>query len=270
LLCEKRRNFREGCPKIMQDLKIAFYQGFIPWEDTTTALERWTTRLNGNVPPAQLLLLPEMFSTGFSMKVEILAESMQGPSVTWMQEHALKRKVYIAGTLMIKEDHKYFNRLIMVNPSGEIIATYDKRHLFSPGNENQHFTPGTEPCIIEVEGWKIACFICYDLRFPVWSRNKNLTYDAAIYLANWPEKRISHWRALLLARAIENQAYVVGVNRTGKDGNGVPHSGDSILVSPYGEIMVDAGSETGWCYHQLSAEKLTQYREQFPIWRDAD
>jgi predicted amidohydrolase len=216
-----------------------------------------------------LILLPEMFATGFSMKAEELYEEMDGECVAWMKQVAIEKKCAIAGSMIIKEGTKYYNRLVFVQADGAI-QTYDKRHLFSMGDEHHHYSAGTEPLIVEYKGWKLNMNVCYDLRFPNWLRNtKENAYDALIILANWPEKRMEHWDSLLKARAIENQCYVIGVNRIGEDGNGIPHIGHTSVYHPFGTneyISERAEIHT----HVLSAHNLTLNRRQFPFLKDMD
>src|SRR5699024_11051193 len=183
-----------------------------------------------------LIVLPEMFSTGFTMNPETLAEEMNGPTMKWMLEQAQKFSCVVTGSLPIKEDGKFFNRLIWMRPDGSF-EHYDKRHLFGLGKEDRVYSPGNKKLFVELNGWKICPVICYDLRFPVWLRNTNAEYDILLVVANWPEKRSSHWKALIPARAVENQAFVIGVNRVGHDGNEVYHAGDSMCIDPNGKTV---------------------------------
>lgn len=267
----------------MEDLSVTFIQTDLHWETISDNLEMLSDKINDKIEvTTDLVVLPEMFSTGFTMNTS-LAETMEGNSVTWMKKISSDKKIALTGSLIIKENNNFYNRLIWVD-EGEVKATYDKRHLFSMANEDKHYTAGTERTIVNLKGWRICPLICYDLRFPVWSRNKNLTvdnlqlrnndetaYDILIYIANWPEKRSTAWKTLLQARAIENQSYVVGVNRTGMDENNIFYSGDSGIVDPRGKVL------SGTCYGPqciqtiiLPYNDLEEYREKFPVWKDAD
>lgn len=221
-----------------------------------------------SVGETDLIVLPETFSTGFSMNPKF-AEDMNGQAVEWMKKTAAEKRCVVTGSLMIKERGKFFNRLIWIQPYGELF-TYDKRHLFSLSDEPKFFTAGKERIIVELNGWKICPQICYDLRFPVWARNTNAEYDILLYVANWPERRAQAWKYLLVARAIENQAYVIGENRVGNDAKDISHSGDSMVLDPLGNVL----------YHKIDAEdistiemnyaELKKLREQLPFLKDAD
>ena len=222
----------------------------------------------------QVIVLPEMFSTGFSMKPEQLAESMDGETVQWMKGIAARKKIILAGSVIIRDEQNFYNRLLWVLPNGQF-GYYNKRHLFAYAEEDKHYTAGTERFIASANGWKINLQVCYDLRFPVWARqqfgeNKTFEYDVLIYVANWPEKRSNAWKTLLQARAIENQCYVIGVNRVGEDGNGIYHSGDSMIIDPLGEVLYHKKDEEDIFTITLKKEDLLQVRERFQFWRDAD
>ncbi len=221
----------------------------------------------------EVVILPEMFSTGFSMKPELLAEKMNGETLQWMQKIASEKKIILTGSLIIEQEGKYFNRLIWMLPNGEY-GYYDKRHLFAYADEHLHYTKGNKKLIASVKGWKIQLQICYDLRFPVWSRqppgNLDSQYDLLINIANWPEKRNHAWRTLLQARAIENQCFVAGINRIGEDGNTIRYSGDSSLIDPMGEIIYQKNNNEDIFTYTLQKEKITDTRNQFPFWREAD
>jgi predicted amidohydrolase len=204
------------------------------------------------------------------MRTKHLAETMDGYSVNWMIEQAKKNKINIAGSLVIKESDEFFNRLIVASPEGQI-QYYDKKHLFSYADENLNYSPGKQELIIPINGVKIAFFICYDLRFPIWSRNIKLKYDVAVYIANWPEKRKEHWITLLKARAIENQSYVIGVNRIGDDGNGINYSGESGVYNYLGQkISTTKPYEFSVENVILDLSALKNYRIKFPAHLDAD
>jgi omega-amidase len=237
-------------------------------------------KIEGIPDKTELIVLPEMFSTGFSMKKESLAETMDGPSVEWMREIASKKGAIIAGSIISKEladgAPVFYNRLIWMLPSGES-GFYDKRHLFAYGKEDQHFSAGKKRLIASVNGWKVNLQICYDLRFPVWSRQSHTQdpqtdpeYDLLVVVANWPSVRSHAWKTLLQARAIENQCYVIGVNRTGSDGNGLVYAGESMVVGPLGDPIKILTAEEDIFSHTLDREKLEEARLKFPFWRDAD
>jgi omega-amidase len=251
----------------MQDLKVSTVQTHLYWEDKKENLKMFDSLLKKWSEDTDLILLPEMFTTGFSMKAEELYEEMNGECVAWMKQVAMEKKCAIAGSMIIKEGTNYYNRLVFVNSDGALF-TYDKRHLFSMGDEHKHFSPGNKQLIVEYKGWKLNLNVCYDLRFPRWLRNtKENSYDALIIVANWPEKRMEHWDALLKARAIENQCYVIGVNRIGDDGNGIAHVGHTSVYHPFGTI--EYISEQAEIHtHVLSAHELKLNRRQFPFLND--
>ncbi len=253
----------------MRDLNIALIQSGIAWHapgENLARLDALVRRIEGHV---DLVLLPEMFSTGFTMEPGSVAEDMEGPAVSRMRELASSLGADVAGSLAIAEGGHYHNRLVWVNSRGGI-ATYDKRHLFRMAGEDRVYRPGRETITVEVRGWKIRPFICYDLRFPAWTRNRGLEYDAAVFVANWPARRARHWEALLTARAIENQCYVIGVNRVGTDGNGVAYRGGSMAVDYEGSVIAAMGEVEGTMRVVLSKRSLEEYRAAFPAWKDAD
>lgn len=255
----------------MNDLHVAALQTPLYWENKTANLEMFTELLKPLANKTDLVVLPEMFTTGFSMAPEKFAESMEGPTVRWMQQQAQQLNAHITGSFICKENESYFNRLVWMQPDGHF-RSYDKRHLFSMGNEHLHYTAGTEHLIVEINGWKICPLICYDLRFPVWSRNNNQTpFDVLLYVANWPEVRAFPWSSLLVARAIENQCYVIGVNRVGKDGNNIDHSGNSVVLGPRGNQLYGAQpKEATIIQASLNKQELVAFRDQFPVLNDAD
>ena len=220
----------------MSLLKITTFQTYLFWENIDKNLQYLGLRLTSIREATDLIVLPEMFSTGFSMNPDKFAEKMNGKSMKWMHEQAKKYKCVVTGSLIIKEKNNNYNRLIWMRPNGTF-EYYDKRHLFGLGEEDHHYKAGTKKLFVELKGWKICPVICYDLRFPVWLRNTNQEYDMLLIVANWPERRSLHWRSLIPARAIENQAFVVGVNRVGHDGNEVYHSGDSMCIDPNGKVV---------------------------------
>ena len=220
----------------------------------------------------EIVILPEMFTTGFSMRPELLAETIDGETMKWMQRVAAENKIILTGSVIIEENGKFFNRLIWMLPNGEY-GVYDKRHLFAFGDEHAHYKAGNKKLIASVKGWKINLQICYDLRFPVWARQdfqSENKYDLLINVANWPAKRSVAWQTLLRARAIENQCFVVGVNRTGEDGNRIYYNGNSTIIDPLGEIIYEKNKGEDVFTYTLQKEKITEIRNQFPFWQDAD
>lgn len=253
----------------METLKITTIQTNLIWEDVKKNMLNFEHKILNIDEPTEVIVLPEMFTTGFSMKPEEFAESMEGNSVDWMKRMAARTNALLIGSLIIKEDGKYVNRLLAVRPDGSL-EFYDKRHLFAMAGENKEYTPGDKRLIINYKGWKINPLICYDLRFPVWSRNQK-DYDLQIYVANWPEKRSFHWNILLQARAIENQSYVVGVNRIGVDGNGYAHSGDTCVFDPLGiRISKTMPNEEKVETVLLEKSHLEQIRKTLPFMQDGD
>jgi len=283
------------------DLKVTIIQSELHWENVDENLAMFSEKINAISTPTDVIVLPEMFNTGFSMESEKLAESMDGKTVKWMLTQAKKTNAAVTGSLIIKVvpfdsaqgTTLYYNRLIWVQPDGKL-QTYDKRHLFRMANEHESFSAGTERLIVNYKGWRICPMICYDLRFPVWTRNKQLSvdscqlsenkqqttnnkqqnsnvYDILIYMANWPEARKIHWSKLLEARAIENQCYVVGVNRTGEDGNEFSYTGNSAIINFMGEMITAtkekiSSTETS----SLSLTELNAWRDKFPLSLDGD
>ena len=266
-----------------QLLIITIIQTKLHWEDKTANLQMLEQKIYGMKEKTEIVVLPEMFSTGFSMKPETLAETMEGETVMWMKRIATTKKIILTGSIIIKEDGSFYNRLIWMLPNGQY-GIYDKRHRFAFAGEDEHYTAGNKRMIASVKGWKINLQICYDLRFPVWARQTSPSnslskgegglaateYDVLIYIANWPERRSAAWKTLLQARAIENQSYVVGVNRVGKDGNDINHSGDSMIIDPLGEILYHKKDEEDIFTITLDKDHLQTVREKFPFWKDAD
>ncbi len=255
----------------MNALKVAAIQADLAWEkpleNRAYFYARFQYLARQNI---DLVVLPEMFTTGFSMTPETLAETMQGTTVKWMLDCAKIHNFLLTGSLIIKEKKQYYNRQIFAFPTGDI-DYYDKRHLFRMSGEHKHYTAGKKNTIVSYKSWRILPQICYDLRFPVWSRNRN-NYDLAIYVANFPTVRCYVWNTLLAARAIENQCFVIGCNRIGADNNGLCHSGDTQIISPKGEIMAKATenkAETIITTLDFSTE-LQSFKEKFPAHLDAD
>lgn len=247
-------------------INVTLIQSDIIWEDRISNLKKYQEKID-QVESTDLIILPEMFTTGFSMSPKDISEKMDGETIQWMKANASKINSAICGSIIIEEDGKYFNRFIWVNPDGSI-HQYDKRHLFSFAGENENYTPGNEKVIIEYKGWKICPLICYDLRFPVWSRNSE-DYDLLIYVANWPDKRKSAWKSLLTARAIENQCYVIGVNRVGKDSKNY-YSGDSSLINALGETLYTNSHIEEIYSNTISKYDLNKVRTQLPFLNDKD
>ncbi|CAA0208081.1 nitrilase family protein [Tenacibaculum maritimum] len=216
-------------------LEIAFIQSDLIWENPIKNREKFTSKIKQIEQPVDLIILPEMFTTGFTMNAKKFAELMNGETVLWMQEVAASKKAALVGSIIIIENDSYYNRLLFVYPSGKI-AFYDKKHTFSLAGEGELFSSGNKKCIIKYKGWKICPLICYDLRFPVWARNTE-NYDLLLYIANWPKRRINAWDALLKARAIENMSYTIGVNRVGKDIHNYEYTGNSIALDCLGEHL---------------------------------
>lgn len=257
----------------MAELKVAFIQTDIYWEDSEANLKRfrdWTKMIR---PGTDLIILPEMFATGFSTNPLKCAIGMDSDAVEFMKETASSKKAFLIGSLLISEKGKYYNRCIVARPSGEI-DWYDKKHLFRMSDEYKIFTGGKDKMILKIRDWKIQPMVCYDLRFPVWTRNTfsegTYGYDLQVFVANWPESRIHAWRTLLTARAIENLSYVIGVNRLGPDGFGTLHPGESLVIDPKGKILLDARSDPGIYEITLQMEDLITFRKSFPVAYDWD
>lgn len=258
----------------MQDLKVSLVQSDLAWESPEQNLKNFEKKLQQIVDPTDLIVLPEMFPTGFTMNVEKCSEDTDGISVAWLRKMANLKKSVITGSILIKEGGNYYNRMFWMRSNGTF-EKYDKRHLFSMSNEHLQMTSGKKQTIVELNGWKINLQICYDLRFPVWSKNKYdngaPAYDVLIYVANWPEVRSHAYKSLLLARAIENQAYVMWVNRVGEDGNKIKHSGDTMVVDAYGKIIQQAQPfQEESLFATLSYSKLTDFRSKFKVGLDWD
>lgn len=256
----------------MAKVCFSLIQTDLAWEDKAANLSMLEKKIR-SISGSQVVILPEMFSTGFSMNASPLAETMQGETVQWMKKLSAEQKIILTGSIIIEEEGKYYNRMLWILPNGGS-GYYNKRHLFAYAEEDQHFAAGKERFIASVNGWKINLQVCYDLRFPVWARQSPATegseYDALIYVANWPERRSVAWKTLLRARAIENQCYVIGVNRVGNDGKNIHYNGDSMVIDPLGEVLYEkAGSEDIFTI-TLDKAHVEEIRQKFPFWRDAD
>ena len=271
----------------MAPLTITTLQTNLVWENKIANLDYLGKKINGLQEKTEIVVLPEMFSTGFCVHPQLFAETMEGETLQWMKEISADNKIILTGSLIIKENDQYYNRLIWMLPNGEF-GYYDKRHLFGFAEEDKHYTAGNKRLIASVKGWKINLQICYDLRFPVWARNRitpidpsmaeelqtspnaRPEFDVLLYVANWPERRSHAWKTLLCARAIENQCYVVGVNRVGMDGNNVSHSGNSLVIDPLGEVLYHMADEEDIFTITLQKEWLNDIRRKYPFWKDAD
>jgi len=272
------------------NLKITIIQSELHWENKAKNLALFTEKIASITEATDIIVLPEMFTTGFTMNAEPLAESMNGETVAWMKQQAKNKNAAIVGSIIITEKNRYFNRLIWAQPNGEVYH-YDKRHLFRMANEHETFSSGNSRLIVEWRGWKICPLVCYDLRFPVWSRNKPINphssltthysplttqnpspaYDCLIYVANWPEARKEPWCKLLEARAIENQVYVVGVNRVGCDGKDIPYSGNSAVIDPKGYAISNIPAHQNYIQTiELNRQELDDFRDKFPVGLDGD
>lgn len=253
------------------NLRISLIQGTIAWENVAENLSYYGRLLRRVKGKADIAVLPETFSTGFTMHVEPVAEAVPGGNtVAMIKQWASSYDMAIAGSFIAVENGNYYNRGFFITPEGEEYY-YNKRHLFRMGSENKHFTSGDKRLILSYKGWNICLLICYDLRFPVWSRNVNNEYDVLIYCANWPQPRIEVWKTLLQARAIENMCYVCGVNRVGEDGVGAVYSGESMILSPKGKKLAYAGMRKNTtCTYTLNKKELTDFRAKFPCWADMD
>jgi predicted amidohydrolase len=242
------------------------------WEDKAANLAMFEKKIMGIKERTEIVVLPEMFSTGFSMQPAKLAENMQGETVSWMKRMAAAKKIVLTGSVIIEDGGHFYNRLLWVLPDGNL-GYYDKRHRFAFAGEDKEYTAGHKRLIAQVKGWKINLQVCYDLRFPVWARQESKEtpeYDVLLYVANWPERRSHPWKSLLTARAIENQCYVIGVNRVGDDGNGIYHSGDSMVVDALGNTLYHKKDEEDIHTIVLEKEPLQLARDKFPFWKDAD
>ncbi len=268
---------RTGSQTMHKDqLAITLVQTELVWENPEANRDHMTRRLS-DLPETDLVVLPEMWSTGFSMASERLAEPMAGSTIAWMKAMAGNLEVPIAGSVIIEDQGRHFNRFCLALPNGDI-QHYDKRHLFRMAGEHKHYAAGHSRPVFELHGYRLLPQVCYDLRFPVFMRNRNHhrsvdheeSYDLMLVVANWPARRRHHWRTLLQARAIENQCYVVGVNRIGIDGNDVEYCGDSIVADFEGMLLADLREEDAVHRVVINREDLVNYRNGFPAWKDAD
>jgi omega-amidase len=249
-------------------LNTCLVQADLVWEDIDANLELLDRMLEEVPSGTDLVALPETFSTGFTMQSDRFAEGEDGKALAWMQKIAAEKQVYVTGSIIARAEHKIYNRLYWVSPQG-IEACYDKRHLFRLGREDEHFIPGEDRKVFTLGGFRFLPQICYDLRFPVFSRNQG-DYDVLLNVANWPAHRQQVWDVLTRARAIENQSYFLGINRAGMDGLGTVHTGGTCAIDPMGSIMQKLDKHAGMLNCRLDLDKLREYRENFPVWKDAD
>lgn len=254
-------------------LHFCLFQSDIRWKAVKENLRHYSECLDKLHTKPDVLIFPEMFNTGFAVDTIQLAETIDGESVSFLRHCAEKYDTAVIASLVLKEKDNYFNSLLWVMPDGQIFR-YDKRHLFRMASEEHLFTPGQERLLVEYKGWKFLPLICYDLRFPIWSRNarknNDFLYDCLIYIANWPSSRMQVFKTLLSARAIENQSYAIGVNRVGEDGNGFSYSGNSQIVNPFGVVIQEAASQEEIISYTLNKEDLDKYRNDFPVSLDWD
>lgn len=254
-------------------LSISFVQTHLHWENKSQNLKQFEQYFSQLQSPTDLILLPELFSSAFSMNTHKLAEPMGGETTQWMLEQAKKHHTHIGGSIIIQENNHYFNRFLIVSENG-VEAQYDKSHLFRMGEEHQHFTKGSKKIIFKLKGWRLLLQVCYDLRFPVFSRNQTTQeqteYDVLLYVANWPERRTYAWDTLLRARAIENQSFCVGVNRSGLDGNQINHLGHSAAIDPWGNYLIAPILTDGIYTSVLDSKILDKIKTHFPAYLDSD
>jgi len=253
----------------MENLTLTIFQAYLFWENIDKNLQYIAEKLSDITEKTDLIILPEMFSTGFSMNAAELAEPMDGKTMAWMKKIASRHNCALTGSIIIRENENYYNRLIWMRADGSY-EHYNKRHLFALGKEHETYTPGNKKLIVDLNGWKICPVICYDLRFPVWLRNVGGEYDLLLIVANWPERRALHWRTLIPARAIENQAYVVAVNRVGHDGDEVYHSGDSNCIDPNGKVIYYKRDEEDMYTFSIVGDEIEKIRRAMPFLKDAD
>ena len=252
----------------MRNLNLTLLQIDLRWQDPDANRQAIEQQISAVAGSSDLVVLPETFTTGYTMEAAAMAETHDGKTSTWLRELATEHHTDICGSVIIVDGNRYFNRLLWAGSDGQM-QSYDKRHLFRTGGEHDKFTPGRERLIVEIGGWRVCPMICYDLRFPVWARNRG-DYDLLLYVANWPSSRRSAWETLLPARAVENLCYVAGVNRVGTDGNGVECAGGSMVADYLGHKLALADDQPTALAAELSMEKLLRYREKFMAWKDAD
>jgi predicted amidohydrolase len=254
----------------MSSLNVCIIQSSLHWENHQANLKMFEEKIEQVKAGTELVVLPEMFTTGFSMNPTQLAEEMNDKTIEWMKRIAIEKRIVLTGSIIIIENKQYFNRLIWMLPNGEF-GIYDKHHLFSYAEEDKHFSAGNKRLITSVKGIKINTQVCYDLRFPIWSRLATENeYDILLYVANWPARRSHAWKTLLQARAIENQCFVIACNRVGEDGNEIKYSGDSCIINPLGEIVISKENDEGFLYYTIQKSEIETIRNQFPFAKDKD
>lgn len=256
----------------MNTLKVTLVQTTLAWHDAAANRRRFETLLAPLAGTTDLIVLPEMFTTGFTMQPESVAEIANGPTVDWMRQQAARLGAVMVGSIATADAGKHFNRLVCMRPEGSY-ESYDKRHLFRMAHEHDHYTAGTRPLIVDIQGWKVRPLVCYDLRFPVWSRNRIGSagaYDLLLYVANWPERRRYAWQTLIRARAIENVSYCVAVNCVGRDGNGIAYTGDSAAIDYLGQPLTEPSEQEFVATVTLDRSALQTFRDKFPAHLDAD
>ncbi len=250
-------------------LNIALVEADIHWEDVSANLKAVQVQLASLKKEVDAVVFPEMYLSGFTMNPERCFVLMDGIEINQLKDWSKEFDVAIAGSIVLKENDSYYNRFLWINPNGEVYQ-YDKKHLFTFAQEDESYKAGTQQLVVSYKGWEIACFVCYDLRFPVWCRNEKTRYDVAIFVANWPAVRITAWDTLLKARSLENQSYVIGVNRVGEDGNKVKYDGESVIYDSFGESVKYVEEESVAAYYELSKHNLLEHRSNFPVLKDAD
>ncbi|HET9820115.1 MAG TPA: amidohydrolase [Rhodanobacteraceae bacterium] len=257
-----------------QPLRVSVVQGATRWHDPAGNRDHYAALMAPLAGLTDLVVLPETFTSGFSNEAIHNAEAMDGPTIDWLREQARSLDAAVTGSVQLREGQGVFNRLLFATPDGDL-QHYDKRHLFRYADEHKRYASGGERLVVAWRGWKVCPLVCYDLRFPVFSRNRHdpqngFDYDLVLFVANWPAARAYAWRTLLRARAIENLAYCVGVNRVGIDGNQIPYSGDSAVLDYLGQAMADLGTQEQTVTVTLDPAALATFREKFPAWMDAD
>ncbi len=259
----------------MQNLSVHLIQSPLYWEEIEKNLDMFSGKIREVKTSPDIIVLPEMFTTGFTQEPHDVAEPMEGRTMQWMQERAVEKQCVVAGSIVIREKGRHYNRLVWMPPEGDY-QCYDKKHLFTFAGEDKQYTPGSGRLIVELKGWKVMPLICYDLRFPVWNRNsyqpdQGFAYDCILNVANWPGSRSHVWRILLMARALENQAYVIGLNRIGEDKNNIVYSGDSAVISPKGDNLSSIMPSREMAETVvMSRSELDSFRDKFRVWADWD
>jgi omega-amidase len=260
----------------MNDLRVSLVQSATLWHNSPGNRDMLSGLCLPLAGQTDLVILPETFTSGFTNETLVNAEAMDGPTLVWMRDLASRLQAVVTGSVVMRDGDRFFNRLLWAQPDGNV-AHYDKRHLFRMAGEHQRYAGGEQRLIVELKGWRVCPMVCYDLRFPVWIRNRfnhtvadRFDYDLLIFVANWPSPRRGPWRTLLRARAIENLCCVAGLNRVGTDGNDLHYAGDSAIIDQVGETLIELGAEVQVATGTLSAAALLSHRERFPAWMDAD